>query len=403
MPTDIDSIVEGFPYPTIPPINGQPTFTTLKELHVKLNANAASVHSNLGDGNLGYLYLTVTDEVYATLSEVPFIEPANPGMLPDIPAGASIRQANDVQRNFDENRRIFNEYTATDKALKQQLIGAIPDMYIKTLKHPISAYSTVTTKQILAHLYAQYGQLTPQDLQTNDEHMQRSYDPNTPIENLYEQIEQAVDIAATAGAPYSNMHILNVAYTIVFNTNAFPETCREWRRLPQADKTWNTFKETFTEAHRDYMQFQTQNNHRFHASNAYSAEQYNPNETAEQQQQTAEALANLASATAADRNAIANLTATNERLTQHIERLTKQLEEAMSKLDSGNQQQRNSSSNNRRPCQQTHYCWSHGFRVKPDGSHTSKTCTRRRRGHQEEATATNRMGGYEFGMNKNNE
>jgi len=31
--------------------------------------------------------------------------------------------------------------------------------------------------------------------------MNQPYDPNTPIENLYEQIKQAVDLAVTAGAP----------------------------------------------------------------------------------------------------------------------------------------------------------------------------------------------------------
>ena len=57
--------------------------------------------------------------------------------------------------------------------------------------------------------------------------MNQPYDPYTPIENLYEQIEQAVDLAATAGAPCNATQIVNVAYTIVFNTNVFQETCRE--------------------------------------------------------------------------------------------------------------------------------------------------------------------------------
>ena len=397
MPSDIDNIVDAFPYPVISQIQGPPSFATIKDIHIKLNANAASIHSNLGDGNLGYIYLTVTNEVYNTLSDVSFIEPANPGMLPVIPTTASVRQANDIQMNFKENRRIFNEYTMTDKALKQQLLSSINDIYIKALKHPISAYSKVTTKEILAHLYDRYGQLTPQDLKTNDDNMNKAYDPNTPIENLFEQIEQAVDIASTAEAPYNATQIVNVAYTLIFNTNAFPETCREWRRLPQVEKTWNNFKTIFTEAHKDYMMMQTQNNHRFHAANV-TEDQHDPPPMMDNQ--TKEALANLASATAADRTALANLTATNERLTAHIELLTQQLTIAIGKistLEAGNNQPTATARRNR-PCQQTHYCWSHGFRVNKDGSHTSKTCTKRRPGHQENATSSNRMGGYEYGL-----
>jgi len=365
-------------------------------MNVMLNANAASVHSDLGDGTLGYLYLTVTDEVYNTLSDVPFIEPANPGMLAEIPRNATTRQATNLQRAFNENRRIFNQYNATDKALKQQILIAVNDIYIKALKHPISAYSAVTTKQLLAHLYERYGNLTPQDLKYNDDKMNQPYDPNTPIENLYEQIEHAVDLAATAGAPYNATQIVNVAYTIIFNTNVFQETCREWRRLPQADKTWTRFKNIFTEAHKDYMQLQTQNNHRFHAAAAIPVEYSTaPND------QHVDALANLAAATASDRMALANLTATNERLSVHIEKLTAQLAAANLQLKTfqASNPTAQPARQDRRVCQQVHYCWTHGFRVKPDGSHTSKTCTRRRPGHKEEATANNRMGGYEYGMN----
>jgi len=214
----------------IQPVQGPPSFATIKDINVNLNANAASVHSSLGDGNLGYLYLTVTDAVYETLSEeVPFVEPANPGTLPNIPPNVSVRQAADIQRSFDENRRVFNEYTMTDKALKQQLLSAIVDIYIKALKNPISAYSAISTKQILAHLYKRYGQLTPQDLKINGGNMNQPYDPNQLIENLFEQIESLVEIAATALASYNRAQIVNVAYTIILNTNVFQETCREWR------------------------------------------------------------------------------------------------------------------------------------------------------------------------------
>ena len=50
------------------------------------------------------------------------------------------------------------------------------------------------------------------------------------------------------------------------------------------------------------------------------------------------------------------------------------------------------------------YCWSHSFKVRSDVTHTNMTCTRRRPGHQEQATAKNRMGGgYETEISKRNE
>jgi hypothetical protein len=72
-------ITDNFPHKTIPPIVGQPTYEAIKELHMKLNENAVKVHSNLGDGLLGYLGVTGTPAIYNTLSAQPFITPPKSG------------------------------------------------------------------------------------------------------------------------------------------------------------------------------------------------------------------------------------------------------------------------------------------------------------------------------------
>jgi hypothetical protein len=59
----VDTIVDGFPHSTIPPVIGMPTFATIAKVNLKLNANAASVQSNLGDGTLGLLALTISPAV----------------------------------------------------------------------------------------------------------------------------------------------------------------------------------------------------------------------------------------------------------------------------------------------------------------------------------------------------
>ena len=193
MPSDtIDAIVDAFPHPSLTPIDGLPTFASIRNMQVELNANAASVHSNLGNGQLGLLYLTIDRTTYETLSDVVFVEPPNPGPVPEIPANATARQATDFRANHAENLRIFNQYIKTDKALKSQIIKAVDDLYLKTLKNRITGYANVSTRQMLDHLYASYASLTPQDLQSVDSAMKQPYDPHTPIETLFDQIEDAV-------------------------------------------------------------------------------------------------------------------------------------------------------------------------------------------------------------------
>ena len=69
----------GFPHPTVDPIVGLPSYETIKDLHVQLNVNAASIFSNLGDGQHGLLRLTVSDAQYNYVSTVPFVQTMNPG------------------------------------------------------------------------------------------------------------------------------------------------------------------------------------------------------------------------------------------------------------------------------------------------------------------------------------
>ena len=52
MQSTIDKIVYEFLFPSIPPIVGAPDYEKIAEVHLHLNSNAASVHSDLGDGAL---------------------------------------------------------------------------------------------------------------------------------------------------------------------------------------------------------------------------------------------------------------------------------------------------------------------------------------------------------------
>ena len=131
-----EKIRDSFPFLTIDPIIGEPNYENIKALHQKLNANAASVHSHLGNGKLGLLYLTDSPEEYNTLSYVPFEPPTNPGLTPTYPERATQFLISAADRKHDTNTKIFQQYDACDRALKQLLLGAVQDMFIKNDQQP---------------------------------------------------------------------------------------------------------------------------------------------------------------------------------------------------------------------------------------------------------------------------
>ena len=119
MTTAIEKTVDGFPFPTIPPIVGNPTYNTISEVNLKLNSNAASVQSNLGCSTLGLLQLTVSSAVYNTLSVTTFVVPVNPGSAPIFLANSTGAQITELRYAFDTAAALFNEYDRTEKALRQ--------------------------------------------------------------------------------------------------------------------------------------------------------------------------------------------------------------------------------------------------------------------------------------------
>ena len=133
MPTAIGKIVDGFLFPTIPPIVGTPTYNTIAEVNLKLNSNSASVQYNLGCSTLGLLQLTVSPAVYNTLSSTAFIVPIKPGSVTIISANSTGAQITELCYAFDTASALFNKYDRTNKALKQNLLSTVYKMFIRYL------------------------------------------------------------------------------------------------------------------------------------------------------------------------------------------------------------------------------------------------------------------------------
>jgi hypothetical protein len=98
----------------------------------------------------------------------------------------------------------------------------------------------------------------------------------------------------------------------VFNTVLFPDACRAWQVRPESQKTWTNFKIHFAAAHCEFrFMNQTAQQSGFHSANMMI--EHHP------YQGTADAIAQLALATASDRDTVATMTATNAKLTLKLE------------------------------------------------------------------------------------
>ena len=393
--TTIDKIKHAFPHPTIDPIVGQPGYENIKQMHLCLNANAASIVSHLGNGRLGLLFLTVQPAVYDTLSAIPFVPPLNPAPVVTYIALATQHQIRAADAAHALATRLFQQYDATDRALKQQLLGAVDDMFVSALSDPHVGYANITTLQLLTHLYATYALITDGDLEENKENMGAAYDVNLPIETLFKRIEECVQFAAAGDTPFTAPQVVSTAFRIVQKTGMYADDCKVWKRQTALYKTWAQFKVDFTIAHNELREDQrTTRDAGFQANSAI-------------QQETANAIANLANATLADRETMTAMQTNIGTLTLQLAEANAKLVEALivsttlkeqlaSRGGNGGQTRGNFSGRGNggrgggaaQPVFDK-YCWTHG----PTTGHTGAECTRKADGHKDEATATNMMGG----------
>jgi hypothetical protein len=210
---------------------------------------------------------------------------------------------------------VYRTYHNVDQAIKKLIVEAFDDAYLNALSDEVVGYANCTSLDLLTHILTFYAMLAPTELTQNYERLNTPYDPNQPVETLFQQIQDARAFAIAGGQPYGNSMIINVAYTLIFNTGLFPAACRAWQSRAIAEKTWAQFKIDFATAHREFgLTNQTAQQSGFHSPNAM-IEQGRP----ESMNDTAEAIAQLATATASDRSTVATLTTKNAKLATQLE------------------------------------------------------------------------------------
>ena len=83
--------MNGFHHRTFACIIGQPNQSNLMDLNKNLCEYTASVHSNLGGGNHGFLAISIGKKDYLVKTSHAFIAPINQGNYPNIQAHGTIK------------------------------------------------------------------------------------------------------------------------------------------------------------------------------------------------------------------------------------------------------------------------------------------------------------------------
>jgi hypothetical protein len=388
--TTVKDIMASFPHPVIPTVQGEPDYQTIHATRKFLQANSLAIDTHLGGGTLGHLGLIISDASYAMISPTTDAGPKlwatsqAPGRAPANTYGTAA-QISAACHIWEEDVQTYRTCTSVQHALKKQIISVFEPMYLDILNDNMVGYANISARYMLDHIFETYGNITAVNLDINFEHMRRAWDPQQPVESLFKQIQDCADYSEAGGVLIGHPQQINVGYAKIFATGHFMSAYRRWNEKHTIEKTWTQFKSYFAAAHRQHKQMQGESaaTAGYHSANA--AVTHNEDQMAEA---TIVALANLATATAADRGVVAALTQANSRLAKQLEDNSTKLMELKALLKKERSEKRGQRSFSPSP---RNYCWTHGYKV--GSTHTSLTCKLPKPGHKSEATRADNMGG----------
>ena len=181
----VNDLLEAFPNKSVKH-TGRPDYEVLNNIKTALKQNFATVPCTLGGGTHGNLGVILTPAEYAAATPIttpPFVDPPFPGPAAIIPPNSTGPQIAAIERQFNKSIRQWTEY--------KTIQDGIDDMYLKGITDRNVSLANVTIRNILAILFRNYGNITKYDIEENNKKLKEKWDVNTPIEMLFDQIEDA--------------------------------------------------------------------------------------------------------------------------------------------------------------------------------------------------------------------
>ena len=90
------------------------------------------------------------------------------------------------------------------------------------------------------------------EIEESEQKMKQEWSLLDPMVDLFEKIEEGVEFSEAANTPTSGGKVVNIAYLLILRTVGMEKAYEQWEDMHVVLKTWQDFKEHFTQAYRRY-------------------------------------------------------------------------------------------------------------------------------------------------------
>ena len=226
-----------------------------------------AIHSTHGSGLFGHLAIIMADADYTALTGQAFIAPIHPGDTPIHAVAATNAQIMETNHQFLADHSEHKLFLMVSQELKKQLLAAIATIYLLPLQHETLGFTTVLCAAMLTHLSATYGVITPDQLKDNCDKLEAPWNPNDPIEGLWECIHECQHLATVGGDPITAPATVHSILDVLEKTGIFADAIHDWQKHPLGEWTLDNFCTDFTTAKKECLHLLTAQNAGFHGAN----------------------------------------------------------------------------------------------------------------------------------------
>jgi hypothetical protein len=160
----VEDVMESFPHPVLPTVQGEPDYQTIHTSRKSLQANSRAIDTHLGGGTLGHLGLFISEASYAMIAPTTdsgptlWTSPQAPGWDPANTDGTAA-QIGAARNIWEEDVQTYQTCTPVQQALKKQIISVSEPMYFDILNNNMVGYANISARDMLDHLFETYGNI----------------------------------------------------------------------------------------------------------------------------------------------------------------------------------------------------------------------------------------------------
>ena len=137
------------------------------------------------------------------------------------------------------------------------LLAVVPNIYLQELSDPITKCGNIEPHVIIKHLQDNYGIISAQDFDANDQRMKTTWSPPDPIGILFNRLLDGKNFADEVSDTMEFSVLTRIGYNTIAANGLFQQACYEWRKLTRVEQSWAKFKTHFTAANKDRVNNKT--------------------------------------------------------------------------------------------------------------------------------------------------